>query len=219
MVSDSWYDRIRVVLRCAGCEPYSHWHRGFRILNEDRENDAVIKYVESKFQKPEGQGIVIMPLGFGNIEGEEQESTIREGERYRQALKDNGLESEVLVNNRGPEDITSFAVYVYIPLFGRVQHYLPGPSKAQVHFRVTMYGQRVENPIRHDVMVELTLKSDSPWGWRIDEPAPAHCNGGDIPIRGKGQTQSIAITDWLRSLISHLDYVPAYKKGQNDDDN
>ncbi len=218
MLHESYYDRIRVVLRCAGCQPcsLSPSRRGFEIL-EEPESSHIVRYVEEKFQKPMGQAIVVMPVGFGNIAGEEQESAIREGERYKKALADNGLEAEVLVQSKGNKDITSFGVYVYIPLFGRAQHYLPGPPKAQVQFRITMYGQPqgADNSVRHDVMTELAMRPDGKWGWRIEEPAPAYLNGSDVVIRGKGETQSVAITDWLRSLVSHLDYVPEYKKREH----
>lgn len=212
MLHESYYDRIRVILRCAGCEPCSlaPWRCGFDILKEP-ESSHIVRHVEKRFQKPMGQAIVVMPVSFGNTDGEAQESAIREGEKYQKALQENGLEAEVLIQSRGPENISDFAVYVYIPLSQAWQRAQALPAKAQVQFRVTMYGQG-DAPVKHDVMIELTLKPDSPWGYRIDEPAPAHLNGSDVIIRGKGQTKSIAITDWLRSLVSHLDYVPEYRK-------
>ncbi len=118
----AWTDEligyITDALKRAGCKPHiSMEQRGYEIFDpRDPTNLPFFQGCYKRYQKEPGSGIVIEPIGFGNIAGEEQQSAIQTALSYKSALADDGIESELKTHGVGPEDITSFAVRIWVPL-------------------------------------------------------------------------------------------------------
>ncbi|MBP9822342.1 MAG: hypothetical protein KBC81_02795 [Candidatus Pacebacteria bacterium] len=221
MTSKELSNWVRVALLCAGFEEFSFTgpiqRRGFSFIDLPI-NSSGFRGLGPEFGKSMGEEVVVMPVGFGNIAGEEQESAIAEANLYKEALAKMGLKSEVFVRGRGQRDISSFGAYVSVPL---AQEYssVSGPRKVQVEFRVTMYGQPVAHALRHEVTSELTIErppeNEVPYrGWVATGTAPRNCRGSERPIVGRGLNIGAAVISWLFSLDQSMDYIPAYKQAE-----
>ena len=215
MVEKNFLEHIWLALRCDGLLEFVPMKcRGFIILDTLKDS-MVYEFVWQQFKKSPNQGIVVYPAGFGNIAPFEQEEAIVEGKRYVEALKKMGLDSKLLVNSEGLNDITSFAVYVYVPFEQETK--LGDGSKLQVRLRITGFGDRLfEHPIRHDIVVELTL--DSPGGgkgWRARGAAPQNCRGSQEIFEGHGRAHGTAVINWLENLDRSMAYVSAHHEAED----
>ena len=66
--------------------------------------------------------------------------------------------------------------------------------------------------VRHLIQSELNLEPGDN-GWNIDEKIPEICSDGNSGlIHAHGLFESLAITDWLKKVVSSFGYLPLYKQ-------
>jgi|GEM_PF-3068189 hypothetical protein len=88
--------------------------------------------------------------------------------------------------------------------------------KYKIQLKITRISH-IENPpppeTRHLIEQDLALiKVDKNGHWIISAPSPDHCNDKEVVFEGRGASVSIAIVDYLKSLISSREYFPKYFK-------
>ncbi len=79
-------------------------------------------------------------------------------------------------------------------------------------------GKLGDNPaVTHLINEEFELGSNGRGGWVIEKSVPHHCNRNPREsFFGIGESVSVAITDWLHTLVSSMLYCSLQRKREGE---